>query len=99
MGHPAVGGQLGPEAQGREHLVTVIMLDDLPDGSQRQRVGVQLVGAHVVEGRGLRGVPCNTGHKDICQTGPGVSISASKCLPLNLLSGPPICLGLAVNSD
>lgn len=57
MGHPAIRGQLGPEAEGREHLVAVIMLDDLPDGGQRQRIGVQLVGAHVVQGRGLRGVP------------------------------------------
>lgn len=61
MGHPAIRGQLGPEAEGGEHLVTVIVLDDLPDGGQRQRVGVQLVGAHVVQGRGLRGVPW--GHK------------------------------------
>lgn len=62
VGHPAIRGQLGPKAKGREHLVTVVVLDDLPDGGQRQRVGVQLVGAHVVQGRGLRGVPCDTGN-------------------------------------
>lgn len=49
VGHPAVRGQLGPEAEGGEHLVAVVVLDDLPDGGQRQRVGVQLVGAHVVQ--------------------------------------------------
>lgn len=36
-------------------------LQCLPNGGQRQRVGVQLVGAHVVQGCGLRGVPW--GHK------------------------------------
>ena len=61
MGHPAIRGQLGPEAEGGEHLVAVVVLDDLPDGGQRQRVGVQLVGAHVVQRRGLRGVPCEVG--------------------------------------
>lgn len=53
MGHPAIGGQLGPEAQGREHLVAVVVLDDLSDGGQGQRVGIQLVGTHVVQGCGL----------------------------------------------
>lgn len=61
VGHPAVWGQLGPEAEGGEHLVAVVVLDDLADGGQGQCVGVQLVGAHVVQGRGLRGVPCGTG--------------------------------------
>lgn len=49
VGHPAIRGQLGAKAKGREHLVAVVVLDDFPDGRQRQRVGIQLVGAHVVQ--------------------------------------------------
>ena len=58
VGHPAVRGQLGSKAQCREHLITVIVLDDLPHGLQGHGVGVHLVGVHVVERGGLRRVTC-----------------------------------------
>ena len=56
MGHPPVRGQLGPEAQGRKHLITVVVLDDLAHSLQGHGVGVHLVRVHVVEGGGLGGV-------------------------------------------
>ena len=52
----SVRGQLGSEAQSREHLVTVVVLDDLPHGPESHGVGIQLVRTHVVEGGGLRRV-------------------------------------------
>ena len=58
MGDPAVRGKLGTEAQRREHLVAVVVLDDVTHGLQRHGVGVQLIRAHVVEGGGLGRVTC-----------------------------------------
>lgn len=57
MGDFAVGGQLSSEAVGGEELVAVVVLDDLADRLQGHGVGVHLVGAHIVEGSGLGGVP------------------------------------------
>lgn len=56
--HPSIGWQLGSKAQSRKHLVTVVVLDDLPDSLQGHGVGIQLVGVHVVQRSGLRGVTC-----------------------------------------
>lgn len=53
MRHPSVGGQLGSKPQRREHLVTVVVLDDFSHCLQSQGVGVHLVGVHVMERRGL----------------------------------------------
>lgn len=58
VGHMPIWGDLGTKAKGWEHLVTVVVLDDVPHGPQCQAVGIQLEGAQVVQGRGLRGVPC-----------------------------------------
>ena len=53
MGHPPIRRQLGPEAQGGEHLVTVVVLYDLPHCLQGHGISVHLVWVHVVEGGGL----------------------------------------------
>lgn len=58
VGHMPIWRDLGTKAKGWEHLVTVVVLDDVPHGPQCQAVGIQLEGAQVVQGRGLRGVPC-----------------------------------------
>ena len=54
----AIRGQLGSKSVGREQLVTVVVLDDLPDSLQGHGVGVHLVRAHIVEGSGLGRVTC-----------------------------------------
>lgn len=69
VGHVPIWGDLGAKAKGWEHLVTVVVLDDVPHGSQCQAVGIQLEGAQVVQGCGLRGVPC-TGMGLSTSTGP-----------------------------
>lgn len=61
VGHAPVGGDLGTEAERREHLVAVVVLDDLTHCPQRHGVGVELVGAQVVQGGGLRWVACSRG--------------------------------------
>lgn len=61
VGHAPVGGDLGTEAERREHLVAVVVLDDLTHRPQRHGVGVELVGAQVVQGGGLRWVACSRG--------------------------------------
>lgn len=58
MWHPSIWGQFGSEAQSREHLVAVVVLNDLPDGLQRHGVSVELVGVHVVQRGWLWGVTC-----------------------------------------
>lgn len=58
VGHPSIGGQFCPKAQSREHLVAVVVLNDLPDGLQRHGVSVQLVGVHVVQRGWLWWVTC-----------------------------------------
>lgn len=50
---PPIRWKLGAEAQCRKHLVAVVVLDDLSDGSQRHGVVVQMVRAHVMERGGL----------------------------------------------
>lgn len=49
MGHPSIGWQFGSKAKCREHLITVVVLNYLSDCLQSHGVGIQLVGAHVVE--------------------------------------------------
>lgn len=58
MGHPSIRRQLGSKAQRGEHLVAVVVLNDLADRLQGHGVGVQLVWAHVVERGGLGWVSC-----------------------------------------
>lgn len=53
MRDPAIGGQLGAEPQCGEHLIAVVVLDDLSHGLQGHGVGIHLVRVHVVEGGGL----------------------------------------------
>lgn len=60
VGDLAVGRQLGAEAVGGEELVAVVVLDDLPNGLERQGIGAELVGAGVVQRGGLRRHPCGT---------------------------------------
>lgn len=55
----SVWGQFGSKAQGGKHLVTVIVLDDLPDGSQGHGVVVHLIRAHVMQRGGLGRVACD----------------------------------------
>lgn len=62
VGDLAIGWQLGSKAVGREELVAVVVLDDLPDGLECQGVCAQLVGAGVVQRGGLRWQPCGTAH-------------------------------------
>lgn len=61
VGHAPIGWDLGAEAERGEHLIAVVVLDDLPHRPQRHGVGVELVGAQVVQGGGLRGVACIRG--------------------------------------
>lgn len=56
MGYAPIGGQLGTEAQRWEHLVTVVVLNDLSHSFESHAVGIQLVWTHVVQGRWLRRV-------------------------------------------
>lgn len=58
MWHPSIRGQFGSKAESGEHLVAVVVLNDLPNSLQSHGVCVELVGVHVVQGRGLRGVTC-----------------------------------------
>lgn len=53
VGHPAVRGQFGSEAQRGEHLIAVIVLNDLAHRLQRHGVGVHLIRVHIVQRRGL----------------------------------------------
>lgn len=53
MGDPPIRRQLSTESQGREHLITVIVLDDLSHSLQGHGIGIHLVGVHVVEGSRL----------------------------------------------
>lgn len=58
MGHPSVRRQFGSEAKCWEHLVAVVVLNDLADCLQGHGVGIQLVRAHVVQRGGLGWVSC-----------------------------------------
>lgn len=49
----SVWGKLGTKPQRRKHLVAVVVLDDLSNGSQCHGVVVQLIRAHVMERGGL----------------------------------------------
>lgn len=60
MRDSSVWGQLGTEAQGGKHLVAVIVLNDLADGSQGHGVVVHLIRTHVMQRGGLGRVACNT---------------------------------------
>lgn len=53
MRDPSIRWQLGSKPQGRKHFITVIVLDDFSNCLQGHGIGIQLVGAHVVEGSGL----------------------------------------------
>lgn len=53
VGHASVGRQLGTKAQRWEHLVTVVVLNDLSHSFESHAVGVQLVWIHVVQGSWL----------------------------------------------
>lgn len=53
MGDSPIWGQLSTKPQSREHLITVVVLDDLSDGFQGHGIGVHLVRVHVVQGSGL----------------------------------------------
>lgn len=59
MRDSSVRGQFGSEAQGGEHLVTVVVLNDLPDGSEGHGVVVHLIRAHVMQRGGLGRVACD----------------------------------------
>lgn len=56
MGDFAIRGQLSSKTISREELVTVVVLDNLPYCFQGHGIRVHLVGTHIVEGGGLRGV-------------------------------------------
>lgn len=58
VGHTSIRRDLGTKAKGGEHLVAVVVLDDLAHRLEGHGVGVELVGAQVVQRGGLRGVPC-----------------------------------------
>lgn len=58
MWHPSIRRQFGSKAQSGEHLVTVVVLNDLPNSLQCHGVGVQLVGVHVVQRSWLWRVTC-----------------------------------------
>lgn len=49
MGDPSVRGQFGSKPQGGEHLVTVVVLDNLPDSLEGHGIGIHLVRVHVVQ--------------------------------------------------
>lgn len=49
MGHPSIRGQLGTKAQSREHLVTVVVLDDLAHSFEGHGIGIHLIGVHIVQ--------------------------------------------------
>lgn len=53
MGDLAVWRQLGPEAVGREELVTVVVLYDLSHRFERHGIHVHLIRVHIVQGGGL----------------------------------------------
>lgn len=49
MRDPPIRGQLSTESQCREHLITVVVLDDLSHGLQGHGIGIHLVWVHVVQ--------------------------------------------------
>lgn len=49
MGDPPIRGQLSTESQGREHLITVIVLNDLSHSLQGHGIRIHLVWVHVVQ--------------------------------------------------
>lgn len=57
VGDSAIRGQLSTESKRRKHLVTVVVLDDLPHSLQGHGVGIHLVRVHVMQRSGLRRIP------------------------------------------
>lgn len=49
VGHSTIWGQFSSKSQGRKHLVTVVVLDNLPDSLKGHGVGIHLVRVHVVQ--------------------------------------------------
>lgn len=49
MWDPPIWGQLSTESQRREHLIAVIVLDDLSHGLEGHGIGIHLVWVHVVQ--------------------------------------------------
>lgn len=53
MGDSPIWRQLSTKSQSREHLITVVVLDDLSHGLQGHGIGVHLVWVHVMQWSGL----------------------------------------------